>query len=478
MAKTYEELPGAEGRARFFRPARRKAAEVFAGAPPRVFFDDLEYALVDLSGSGLGCRISIAESEVLQRVNERGVLRLVQRGEEIFRGRARQARLDLSPGRGTAGFALEDGAFDLTALKRRNARALASSLFDGAAELAPAEPYRALCADMQHFIGSYLHRIANYFEPLEGELTDDDAAGIIDELDEAASQGWRALMERANELVLPLHEDKRTREVYKSYTERTVTRDLVLGPGWERSYVKPLGYPGDFQLMNWIYDGKPLGGTLAAKFINHLGAIATRPVRTRMQAIAEIILDEAALAPMNRAFDIASVGCGPARELEPVMSRAPRDRRFRATLIDQEPLALEYAHAFARRLPEAARLEVRPLNVSFSEMLNPSPMSAAFAEKDVIYSAGLVDYLNPLLARRFVRQLYQFVRPGGCVVIGNINNSRKGTIWSTEYAVDWPMMYRSERDMTAMAEDCAGAEVSVAPDALDAVYILKVKKPT
>lgn len=476
MSKHYEDLSGASGRARFFRPARRKAFELFAGAPPRVFFDEQEYALVDLSGAGAGCQVATSEAEELHSLNQRGVLRLVQRGQEIFRGRARQARMDLTLGRAAAGFALEDGLFDFSELQRRNARALAAGLTTEGADALPTETYRAFLADAHYFIGGYLHRIAAHFEPIEKGLREEDISEIIDELDHAASAGWRAILERGNELVLDIHENKRARETYKTYTERTITRDLVKGAGWARSYYKPLGYPGDFQIMNWIYDGTPLGESLAAKFVNHLGAIATRPVKTRMDAIAALIVDAARGADGGRPFEIASVGCGPARELEPILAKSGAGR-FRATLIDQETQALEYALSFSRRLAGAERLEVQALNISFKDMLNPSPMTAAYTDKDIIYSAGLVDYLNPLLARRFVRQLYQLAKPGGCVIIGNVNNSKKGTIWSTEYATDWSMMFRSRADMLAMAADATGADATVEADTLDAIYILKLRKP-
>jgi SAM-dependent methyltransferase len=476
MSKTYEELSGATGRARFFRPARYDAASLFSGAPPRAYFDDQEYSLVNLSGAGAGCQAPTSEIADLEAVNQRGVFRLVQRGKEIFRGAARQSRLNIALGRAVAGFALEGSQFDLTELQTRNARALAGDAeADPAAR--PAQEYRAFCADALEFIGGFMNRIDRHFGPIEESLSAEATAEIIAELDAAAAPGWRALTEAGNALVLGVHEDKRVRSVYKTYTERTVTREVIGGPGWARSFYKPLGYPGDFQIMTWIYDGLPQGDTIRAKFLHQLSLIGSKPVMTRMQALARILVDMAASRGQPAAnFDIVSVGCGPAREIKPILE-ASGAQRWRATLVDQEPLALESALAFARSQPGASRLEARALNISFQEMLDPSPLSSAFSGADVIYSSGLVDYLNPMLAQRFVKRLYAFVRPGGSVIIGNVNSLPTGMIWSSEYAVDWSLFFRSRDDMEAMAAGVPDAAISVETDALNAIYFLIATKP-
>ncbi|MGE0409860.1 MAG: hypothetical protein AB7P23_11450, partial [Amphiplicatus sp.] len=302
-------------------------------------------------------------------------------------------------------------------------------------------------------------------------------AEILAELDHAAAPGWRALLDRGTRLVLDIPDDKKRRAAYKAYTERTVTRALLAGPGWGRSYWKPLGYPGDFQIMNWIYEGAPQGPSIHAKFLHQLSLVGSKAVKTRMEALADLIV-AAALKGEDRAdrpVEIASIGSGPARELAPLLERS--DRRWRATLVDQEPLALECALASARRLSVNGRLNVQALNISFKEMLNPSPLAASFMDKDIIYSAGLVDYLNPLLAQRFVKRLYQFIRPGGSVIIGNVNNLPSGMIWSSEYAVDWTLFFRSHEDMLSMANETPEAKIRIASDTLQAIYFLIVEKP-
>ena len=110
-------------------------------------------------------------------------------------------------------------------------------------------------------------------------------------------------------------------------------------------------------------------------------------------------------------------------------------------------------------------------------MLSPSRDASSFMENDIIYSSGLVDYLNPLLAQRFVKRLYEYVKPGGQVIIGNVNDAPTGMIWPLEYITDWSLYFRTEDDMRAIAQDIPGASVSVISDPMKAIHFLVVEKP-
>jgi SAM-dependent methyltransferase len=264
----------------------------------------------------------------------------------------------------------------------------------------------------------------------------------------------------------------------KTYTERTLTRLLVGGESWARSYFKPAGYPGDYKIMNFMYDRTLVGASLQAKLLHTLGVVAGQPIVSRMHKLAELIITHSAgAAASGRPVDIMSIGAGPARELEKLAEHSPEGRKWRATLIDQDTDAIEYAISNVRRRGIDRTIETRPLNMTFREMLSPSPLSSEFADKDIIYSSGFVDYLNPMLAMRFVKRLYEFLRPGGSIIIGNVNDLRTGTLWPMEYILDWTLYFRNLDEMTAMAQMVKGAKVDVVSDDMEAIYLLVITKP-
>ncbi|CAK9039353.1 Uncharacterized protein SCF082_LOCUS24122 [Durusdinium trenchii] len=414
MSEHYENLPGATGRARFFRPERHAARKLFAGAPPSVWFDDREFLLDNISATGAGCRTrDFLPEEMAIEGDGRGVLRLTQFGREIFSARARMARTGLDKGSLIVGLALDNASFPLNDLIRKNAGALAYGLADAEIDRSqPSNEYKSFCADILSFIGGYLEHIDRHLTPIEDKLDPVAVDEIIMELMDGATPSWRLLLEEGNDLVLPLHKDKAARNQLKQYTERVITRKLTGGESWARSYFKPMGYPGDFRIMNFMYDGVPEGDGMHAKFLHMLGVVAGRPIVTRMEALADLILDHARERQSAQTdFKIMSIGSGPARELEPLV-KGSGGLSWHATLVDQESEALNYALDRAANMDAGGALKVSALNISFRDMLNATPLRAHLIEQDIIYSSGLVDYLNPLLAMRFVRRMFEFLKPG------------------------------------------------------------------
>lgn len=480
MSKSYENLPGAAGKARFFRPSRYEAAEIFSGRPPQLVFEDEIFDLDNISARGAGCVSRHRKDDnPYAAPGTKGVLRLTQKGKDLFLGAARKARHEARPGGVSAGFELEENSFDLDWLIRENASVLARVENLRAPMPEPSAEYRMFCADASAFIGGYLQRIQKYVSPIEGRMRDEERNEIARDLAAAAETQWLDLLQEGNRLVAAAHDDKQRRIGYKSFTERTVTQMLLAGPGWARCLFKPAGYPGDYKIMNYGYEQKPEGVTVAEKFLHLLGMIASRAIITRMEMVASLVADYAREhgSPGGDEFAITSVGSGPARELEDILEMTPENVRWRATLVDQEPAALDYAFERVAGLKDRDRLKITGLNISFREMLRPTPDNAIFMNNDVIYSSGFVDYLNPLLAQRFIKRLYEFVKPGGRVIVGNVNNLPTGMIWPLEYITDWSLYFRNEGEMRAMAHEIPDAKVSVVPDPMNAIYFLVVEKP-
>jgi len=476
MSESYENLAGASGRARFFRPRRYNALEFFAGAPPRLSFDEIDFDLENISQTGAACISKHRMIETGSDSAKTGMLRLTQRGREILRVPARIARVALAKNGALVGFALEECDFDLSALQRDNARAVSATTIKTARSTAIPSEYKSFCADVLSFVAEYLQHIDQFYAPIEHDFSESETNELVLELAGAAEENWKSLIAEGNRLVIPLHRDKKCRLELKAYTERVVTPVLLEGAGWARSYNKPLGYPGDYRIMNYIYDGTPVGSSIRAKFLHQLSLIGSRPVLLRMKELSRLI-SNATHNFQGDAFELMSVGCGPARELNEIASAKPPELALRATLIDQDHDALEFAVSAAHQAVTRDHLSINALNISFKEMLNPTSIADLLGNMDVIYSAGLVDYLNPLLAQRFLTRVYQYLKPGGKLIIGNLNDLDSGMIWPCEYVTDWNLYFRSEVDMHAMAREIPGVKTSVYSDASNAIYFLVVEKP-
>ncbi len=477
MSINYDALLGAQGRSQLFRLERHDAPLLFLGAPPVLEFGDQTFVIRNISGSGVGAVSASGEPlGGLDRLNKTGVLRLSQSGEEIFRAAARPVRVDHNAKEVFVGFALEGARFDLDDLKIKNAVAMSKArpVVFGASAVPAA--YKNFCADVLEFVNAYVENLSKSVGPIESALAPSMKLEIFNHLYDEIKKPWSDILIAGNELVIPHHDDREMRQALKTYTERVITNVLVDGPTWQRSHGKPLGYPGDFQLMNYMYDEKPEGGTVRAMFLHALGLVAGRPIVSRMYTLAELMVDwytEHKEGP----FRVTSIGSGPAREFEQIARLAPAESRWEVTLVDQEPAALEFALSSNPALTGDGRFAARGLNSSFTQMLNPSQSIVHLPQQDVIYSLGLVDYLSLPLASRFARRMLDFVRPGGRLVIANVNNLATGITWQAEHVSDWTLYFRSRDEMAAIAQGAPEAEVKIVEDAIKSVFFLIMRKP-
>src|SRR5262249_40970124 len=121
-----------------------------------------------------------------------------------------------------------------------------------------------------------------------------------------------------------------------------------LSPVAARCFHKPLGYAGDFEMMNMIYRNESLGDTLFGRSLSRvlLDSQAGQAVRHRAHYLAGKITAAAARGTPHRPARILSVAAGPAMELQLILHRDPallRAGRAKLTLLDQDAGALRHA---------------------------------------------------------------------------------------------------------------------------------------
>ncbi|MEL7488132.1 MAG: hypothetical protein AAGJ87_13050, partial [Pseudomonadota bacterium] len=254
------------------RARRHPAKEVFAGQLPELRINEVGFELIDISESGVGCLSSASNSED-GRWPERVQVVMSQGGRTIFSRDASIARINRDAKRAFFGVSFGGGGAKINELRLANAVALSRNMplaRELKRDLVPSS-YKAYCADLATFLQSRLSVIDAHVVPIEPSLTDAERDAIAIEFFAAADEEWSALMVAGNDVSLPVYDDRAARMAMKRYTETLVTPLLVEAPGWARAYFKPLGYPGDFEVMNDAYDGTPKGETVRAKFLQLLG---------------------------------------------------------------------------------------------------------------------------------------------------------------------------------------------------------------
>jgi extracellular factor (EF) 3-hydroxypalmitic acid methyl ester biosynthesis protein len=237
--------------------------------------------------------------------------------------------------------------------------------------------------------------------------------------------------------------------------------------GWlhSRARHKPLGYAGDFEMFVRFWeatcDAHPLG-RLFDRYFQQQAAVEA--VRSRTAQLAAAIAAHA-LAHDRGTYRLASVGSGPAIDVELALRLLPDDRRsdMRVTLIDLDQQALDHAVRRLDGLISGERLTAHRANLF---RLAEQPRTAdLLADSDFIICSGLFDYLLDAPATRLLAACWSRLAPGGCLMVGNFAPHHPSRAYM-EWFGNWYLVYRSPDELNALARSagidarhvCIGAE--------------------
>ncbi|SLN13487.1 class I SAM-dependent methyltransferase [Oceanibacterium hippocampi] len=482
--KHYEDLVGGKGRQIFYRAERYRADDLLKELPALVRVDDDAFAIHDLSMSGISF-VTRSAQDWIDGIGRQIPLNLMLGDVPVFEGQGKVCRVEPTQGGSKVALQLTSGYLDVRDLIARH-DALSVDLHIGRGienQIHLVHPeYRRICADGLYALRQCREVLDRFDRLHQGNELRDNARldDIAHHCETRLFPEWWALNRQAQEILRTVRNDPERLRATKSFTEHVLTPELNLGAIWNRSYTKPLGYPGDFQVMNYVYSRRPEGETATARLYHKLGLEIGEFVATRMIMMQRTI--GAAIArgrPDGGPVRIASLGCGPAQEAANYLRLKELPNPVDLTLIDQDHDALGHAYEaiYPQVMRHGNRAAVHCLHASFSELLTAGRLFRKIPPQDLIYSVGLVDYLSQKRACKLVAALYEHLTPGGTIVIGNMKDGPEAVEWPLEFVADWSLIYRTEDDMRDMARLVEPAEIRVKADPTDRVYMLYVTKP-
>jgi hypothetical protein len=240
-----------------------------------------------------------------------------------------------------------------------------------------------------------------------------------------------------------------------------------------RAYEKPLGYAGDFRMMELVFTEELGGEGLFGRFLHSICQNYTlaRAVVGR-EAVVRQAIGAVAERPAEGPARVLALAAGPAIELRRFLHETTSlNRPMELILLDQDRFAHEAAHRqLTRVLLEQHKgllpATVRCLHFSVRQLLRPqtaeeqSVVEDSLANLDLIYSAGLYDYLPERVASALTRVLFRQLRKGGRLLLGNLVETPDST-WVMDYVWGWPLIYRTEASMLRLADSVNSDKVSV-----------------
>ena len=342
--------------------------------------------------------------------------------------------------------------------------------------------YKILIADMQSFLAD----LRLWLEELELQIGSSSSESLL-QLERKAIQELAPLVIQLINSFFDKFEaiadrlDENSRPIHQAYMKRQLHSLVLCSPFAYRTFQKPLGYAGDYEMVNMMM--RPTeGNSLFAKIIN-LWFLKQPPAeahRNRVVYLEQKLVEETLRVSGERRMHAFNLGCGPAWEIQKFLTERYFCDRAQFTLLDFNEETLLHTRETLQdikiKLGRATPIEF--VKKSVQQVIKDGGRANLNAPQyDMVYCAGLFDYLSDQVCLRLMNICYEMVRPGGLLLATNVDVSnplRNGM----EHLLDWHLIYRTSRQARTLIPDKASPEdFCVKSDITGVNIFIEVRKP-
>jgi extracellular factor (EF) 3-hydroxypalmitic acid methyl ester biosynthesis protein len=488
QGQPYADLEGGQGREVFFRPHRYQRDDLGSVRPVvRVSFGppadetgatvSRECALHDVSQNGVALELPTDVTTEIGAVLPELVLSFD--GHEVYRGAARVGSVRELGGKTIVGASLLDSLMniddvlqlrDVKSWTVHGSKGLGLGLPEQVWRVGGHDRFKALVAELRLFLEDASQRLGQLESSLPWHVTHGSPdSPARDALIERLRAEFVPQVVRYSDAIDAALRAATPVEVQalKEYSLRNVHNFLMMCPWMHRALHKPLGYPGDFEVMKYVYEANFEGPTLFAKSLSmaFLETAAAQAVRSRKDMIKKQLAARIGAHSSSEPLRILSVASGPAQEIYELLSeRTSLAGPLEIVLFDQDKGALSYAFSRLKRLVDSkwnGVVQIVYLYDSIKRLLRDQNIFAKLDRSDVIICCGLFDYLQMPTAVSLCRKFYDCLNEGGSAYVGNMVPTNPGR-WFMELHLDWYLIYRTHAEITAFATRAApNAQVNI-----------------
>lgn len=275
------------------------------------------------------------------------------------------------------------------------------------------------------------------------------------------------------------------RPVHRHYACQHLHPLIMCAPFVYRTYFKPLGYAGDYEMVNMIERDRFEGNGPYAKLVNYWFLQQPPAVahRNRIQFLRQRLIDESVrVSPRRSGLRVLNLGCGPAAEIQQFLLQSDLSDQAQFTLYDFNDETIAYAQTklYEAKQKGHRRTQLSIKKKSVQQILKESAKSMGLVpdqEYDFVYCAGLFDYLSDTVCQRIISVLLHWTAPGGLLLLTNVDlsNPRRHTM---ESLLEWNLIYRDTAQArkilpAGLAEDACKIHTELS----GVNIVLEIRKP-
>ena len=258
---------------------------------------------------------------------------------------------------------------------------------------------------------------------------------------------------------------------------------ILCSPFAHRAFMKPLGFAGDFEIVNMMLKQsieKPR--SIYARIIDifHIESSAPAAHRGRIKMIQDRLTKEAerVILEEQRMFSVINIGSGPALEIQNFIADNPHSNQSSIQLVDFNEETINYARSKIENVilksgnKPVVKFSTKSIDDLLREVNQRNKSNAQIY--DMVYCAGLFDYFSSQICKRLVELFYSWLRPGGLVTVTNVDPCNPNR-YQMEHLLEWNLTYRDEHDMRELAPK--RTQWNITKDETNVNVFLDIRKP-
>ncbi len=345
--------------------------------------------------------------------------------------------------------------------------------------------FKVVVADMQTFLAD----LRLWLEQVDLEIRSGPAGDVAamehdtaHELGQEMVPAFDAMHERLEDLSDRIEEEYQP--VHQNFSKRQLHPLVMCSPFASRTFHKPLGYAGDYEMVNMIVRDPYEGASLFAKVVNlwFLSQWPAKAHRNRIVYLKERLAEESLRAlRRGKPMRVLNLGCGPAREIQEFLMEQDSCDVAQFSLLDfNEETIAHTKHVLdelKRQYCRRTTIQIQKKSVHQVLRDGSKPVVGEEGKYDYIYCAGLFDYLSDRTCKQLMNIFYDWLAPGGLLVATNVDDC-KPFRHMLEFVLDWHLIYRDTKKGATLVPDRAPADARrVLKDSTTVNVFIETRKP-
>ncbi|UCC94578.1 MAG: PilZ domain-containing protein [Candidatus Omnitrophota bacterium] len=245
----------------------------------------------------------------------------------------------------------------------------------------------------------------------------------------------------------------------------------------KRAFEKPRGYPGDYRMLEAVYDNRPvskkIGCYFDTNFLKSPYAVALRLRKDHLREMLRVYIAQGGTNPIR----ILNIACGSCREIRELVPALRTHHPIVFTCLDLDQEALNFAHQILSSCI-SSDIKYKFVKNDVSHILKDKLALQSLGKQNFIYSIGLIDYLPDRVLKKLIAALYERLDEGGKLILTHKNKDKTFPPISPDWFCNWQFVPRDKYKVIELIHESKipHFSLSVESDSFNYIYYFTIIK--